>query len=270
MDTDWLEGLYNAFIKGENNIMDQNEIDSSDVFNDEMDGDSTSSQEENDSHNGNTSMEDEENNYFQSDESDSYNISSENDLVDEFNEEEGLEDLGLDGDENSSQVRSIINDLEPFVGMQFQVDDKAYNHYNKYANEIGFLIRKYRTLHSRVDNHVIARYYVCSNQGEKSSNDKKRRMDYKPRAVKKTNCKALMRIKFNNGVWAVDMYEKEHNHPLMDKNESFRLRSHKKNDRGTIELIKRLRKCGLRQSQIVTILREFAGGTQHAGVRDDL
>ncbi|XP_043721020.1 protein FAR1-RELATED SEQUENCE 3-like [Telopea speciosissima] len=143
--------------------MDQNEIGSSDVFNDEMDSDSTSSQEENDNHNGNTSMEEEENNSFQSDESNSYNTSSENDLVDEFNEEEGLEDLGLDGDENSSQARSIINDLEPFVDMQLQADDEAYTHYNKYAKEMGFSVRKYGALHSRVDNHVIVRYYVCSN-----------------------------------------------------------------------------------------------------------
>ncbi|XP_043705434.1 protein FAR1-RELATED SEQUENCE 12-like [Telopea speciosissima] len=201
MDTDQLEGLYNAFIEGENNIMDQNETGSSDVFNDEMDSDSTSSQEENDSHNGNISMEDEENNSFQSNESDSYTTSSENDLVDEFNEEECLEDLGLDE-------------------------------------------TVHKTLHSRVDNHAISRYYVYSNQGEKSLNDKRGRMDYKPRAIKKTNCKALMRIKFNNGVWTVDMYEKEHNHPLVDKNESFRLRSHKKNDRSTTELIQRLRKYG--------------------------
>ncbi|XP_043719678.1 protein FAR1-RELATED SEQUENCE 5-like [Telopea speciosissima] len=100
-------------------------------------------------------------------------------------------------------------------------------------------------------------------QGEKIF-DKRRKVEYTPRVTKKTNCEAVMKIKSNNGLWVMDKFEKEHNHILVDSNESFRLRLHQKKHRGTVELIERLHKCGIPASLIMRIVKDFAGGEQFA------
>ncbi|XP_043701095.1 protein FAR1-RELATED SEQUENCE 5-like [Telopea speciosissima] len=258
----------NAFISSENNAVEHNTTGETDVINDGRENDSTSNEEENDVHEASSSPEDEENNSYQSDENEDSNTSSDFN-VEEVTEEQAV-NLSLEGDDNSSQFRFLIRELEPSVGMEFETEDDAYNHYNDYAKEMGFSVRKYRVERSRVDNRILARSYVCANQGEKWCNDKRRRgMNYMPRASKKTNCGVVMRIKSRNGKWVVDLWEKEHNHPMVDLNDSFRLRSHQKANSGTIQLIEWLQKCGIRQSQIMTILKDFAGGEQHVGLTED-
>ncbi|XP_042515370.1 protein FAR1-RELATED SEQUENCE 12-like [Macadamia integrifolia] len=155
--------------------------------------------------------------------------------------------LSLEGDDQIPQLRTSINELEPFVGMGFKIEDDAYNHYNNYTRQMGFSIRKFSVEHSRVDNHVLARSFVCANQGEKWCSDKQQRgLNYTPYAKKKTKCEAVMRIKSRNGKWVVDLSETEHNHPTVNPNDAFRLQSHQKVTRSTMQLMEHLQRCGVK------------------------
>ncbi|XP_043692964.1 protein FAR1-RELATED SEQUENCE 5-like [Telopea speciosissima] len=179
------------------------------------------------------------------------------------------QEMKLNEDDNSN-VTSSIPVLEPCLGMEFESEDDAYNFYNGYEKEMGFLVRKFRVERSRVGNRVLARSYVCSQQGEKWCNDNRRKgMDYKPRATKKCNCGAVMRIKSRNGKWVVDLLKKEHNHPLVDPSQSFRLRSQQKMIDATMQLISKLHKCGIKQSDIISIVSEFAGGEENGSVSEE-
>ncbi|XP_043717744.1 protein FAR1-RELATED SEQUENCE 5-like [Telopea speciosissima] len=78
-----------------------------------------------------------------------------------------------------------------------------------------------------------------------------------------------MRIKSRNGKWVVDLLGKEHNHPLVDPSQSFRFRSHQKLTDATMQLINKLHKCGIKQSDIISIVSEFAGGEQNGSVNEE-
>ncbi|XP_042495170.1 protein FAR1-RELATED SEQUENCE 5-like [Macadamia integrifolia] len=252
----------------ENNRMDHNTIGQSDELIVGREDHSTSNEEEIDVHDDNSSPEEEENSFVQSDENGGGSISS-GSTDEEVTNDEAI-NLGFEGDDQIPLSRTSINELEPFVGMEFETEDDAYNHYNNYAREMGFSVRKFRVERSRVDNHILARSFVCANQGEKWCNDKRRRgLNYTPRATKKTKCEAVMRIKSRNGKWVVDLCETEHNHPTVNPNDAFRLRSHQKVTRSTMQLLEPLQRCGVRQSLIMIILKELAGGEQHVGITED-
>ncbi|XP_043687532.1 protein FAR1-RELATED SEQUENCE 5-like [Telopea speciosissima] len=256
MDLNELEDTYNDFLDGENYVSDRNDTGSSDVLNAMSNSDSDNTL------NGvgydGRSSDDEDWVNSQSADSDDNNTSFENDLVDEVDDEEVV-DLSLDGDESMPVMSTNVNDLEPTIGMVFRTDDETYEHDNNYAKEFGFSVRKYRVDRSKLDKEIVARYYVCSNQGEKIYN-KRRKVDYQPCVVKKTNCGALIKIKSNNGLCVVDKFEKEHNHMLVHRNETFRLISRQKKHRGTVDLIEQLHKCGIPASLIMRIVKDFAGG----------
>ncbi|XP_043717758.1 protein FAR1-RELATED SEQUENCE 5-like [Telopea speciosissima] len=244
MEFNDLADPYNAFIDG------KNETRSSDVLNDEylIDSENTVNAVGHD---------------VNRDDGDDWNNSERED-----GDKEQAVDLSLDGEENLPVIITNVNDLKPTIGMVFSTDDEAYQHYNSYAKEIGFSIRKYRVDRSKLDKHVVARYYVCSNQGEKIK-DKRRKVDYQQHVTKKTHCGALLMIKSSNGVWVVDKFEKEHNHILVNRNESFRLRSHQKRHKSTVDLVQRLHKCGIRQAHIMRVVKDFAGGEKFAGINDE-
>ncbi|XP_043725660.1 protein FAR1-RELATED SEQUENCE 5-like [Telopea speciosissima] len=265
MDLNELEYTYNDVVDGEKYVSDRNDTGSSDVLNDGSDSDNTLNEVGDDGYDGRNS-DDEDWVNSQSADSNDNSTSSDNDLVNEVDNEEAV-DLSVDQDESIPVMSTYINDLEPTIGMVFRTDDEAYEHYNNYAKEFGFSVRKYRVDRSKIDKEVVAKYYVCSNQGEKIY-DKRRKVDYQPRVTKKTNCGALLKIKSNNGLWVVDKFVKEHNHMLVDRNETFRLRSHQKKHRGTVDLIERLHKCGIPVSLIMRIVKDFAGSEQFVGISD--
>ncbi|XP_043714502.1 protein FAR1-RELATED SEQUENCE 11-like [Telopea speciosissima] len=163
MDFNELADTYNEFIDGKNYVWDRNETGSSDVLNDKnlIDNDNTVNEVGYDD----SSTNDEDWNNSESEDSDDYNTSSNNDLVDEVNEEEAV-DLRLDGKENMSIMSTNVNDLEPTISMVFSTDDEAYQRYNSYAKEMGFSVRKYRVDRSKLEKHVVSRYYICSNQND--------------------------------------------------------------------------------------------------------
>ncbi|XP_042479090.1 protein FAR1-RELATED SEQUENCE 5-like [Macadamia integrifolia] len=176
-------------------------------------------------------------------------------------------DAGLLGEEYTV---SSLCDLEPFIGKEFDGLEEAYDFYNTYAKEMGFGIRNYRTERSRVDNRILCKLFVCANQGFKCENDKRRKGKiYVPRATRKTDCKACMRVKLRNEKWVVDRWVSEHNHELLSPTEVYKLRSHKKMTKATMVLMGKLQHAGFTHTQVTRILRELARGERNIGVSDD-
>ncbi|XP_043698176.1 protein FAR1-RELATED SEQUENCE 5-like isoform X2 [Telopea speciosissima] len=118
---------------------------------------------------------------------------------------------------------------EPYVGLQFESEDEAYEFYNAYAMEKGFSIRKSRVERSKVDKSVLSRKYVCAHEGFRWTKDKR----YKGKAVRsrretRVDCRAAMSIKRKSGGWIAYKVHHDHNHELVNPVEAYKLRSHRK------------------------------------------
>ncbi|KAJ4809830.1 Protein FAR1-RELATED SEQUENCE 6 [Rhynchospora pubera] len=98
----------------------------------------------------------------------------------------------------------------PKLGMRFDTMDEAYEYYLAYGYRNGFGVTK-RNFHTR--NGVRYRYTLMCYKGGKPKN--KPGLKVRRRLVAKTDCKAVMVVKFNNlqGNWEVVFLELEHNHP---------------------------------------------------------
>ncbi|XP_048136110.1 protein FAR1-RELATED SEQUENCE 7-like isoform X2 [Rhodamnia argentea] len=97
---------------------------------------------------------------------------------------------------NEGQVK-----LEPFVGLKFDSANKAYQHYDTYAGNVGFRVRIGQLFRSKNDGSITSRRFVCSKEGFQHPS--------------RVGCGAFMRIKrHDNGRWIVDRYQLEHNHEL--------------------------------------------------------
>ncbi|KAK9162259.1 hypothetical protein Syun_003161 [Stephania yunnanensis] len=152
---------------------------------------------------------------------------------------------------------------EPYVGLQFGSQEEAYEFYNAYAKEKGFSIRKSRIERSRIDHSMISRLFVCTNQGLRSSKDKRYEGKIvRPRQETRLDCRAAMFIKKRSGKWHVERFHKEHNHDLVDPAKAEKLRSHRKMTMMTKTMIEELYKCGVGPSKIVELLTGLADGTK--------
>lgn len=124
-------------------------------------------------------------------------------------------DNEIEGMSPMSTNETIEINIEPFIGMVFESETEAYQLYNEYSKQMGFGIRKKLCRRSKVNNVVIAGWYVCSRQGvhvrrEKTAN---------PRLVMRVGCPALLKVKrVASDKWKVTDFVKEHNHELDQEN----------------------------------------------------
>lgn len=82
-------------------------------------------------------------------------------------------------------------DLKPKIGMYFETEDDAYEFYKKYAEGIGFVVRKsHKSRNTRLA--VTKRWFVCHRQGFKQERSETKN----PRAPgSRTGCGACLCIK---------------------------------------------------------------------------
>lgn len=104
--------------------------------------------------------------------------------------------------------------IEPFIGMEFESEEAAKESYMSYASRIGFSVRISKSRRSRNDESIIMRRFVCSKEGfhTKRGNyedGKKKRK----RATIREGCNAMIEvIQKYYGRWVVTKLVKEHNH----------------------------------------------------------
>ncbi|PKA56785.1 Protein FAR1-like sequence 5 [Apostasia shenzhenica] len=107
-----------------------------------------------------------------------------------------------------------LENVEPFIGMEFESEEAAKLFYMAYASRVGFSVRISKSRRSRNDESIIMRRFVCSKEGfhlKKGNYDdgKKKRK----RATIREGCNAMIEvIQKYYGRWVVTKLVKEHNH----------------------------------------------------------
>ncbi|KAA8550530.1 hypothetical protein F0562_002214 [Nyssa sinensis] len=133
----------------------------------------------------------------------------------EICESEGGEMLEL-YDERGLIIREIDDNVEPYIGMEFESEEAAMVYYDAYAKHIGFIIRVGNCHRSSHDGSVISRRFLCNKEGFRVNNKKVKRLEVrKPREITREGCKAMIMVrKEKSGKWVVTKLETEHSHPL--------------------------------------------------------
>ncbi|XP_015619261.2 protein FAR1-RELATED SEQUENCE 5-like [Oryza sativa Japonica Group] len=136
------------------------------------------------------------------------------------------------------------------VQMNFQTEDECYNFYNSYAKRKGFSegIR---------DPSLV------------KPEDRARR----ERALTRMECAASLSIKLDKkrGIWFVDNFIDDHNHPLTSHDETPFLRSHRKIKDFQKSEIHSLESIGIRKNVIMKVMKCKYGGYDKVGfVKKDL
>ncbi|XP_011101183.1 protein FAR1-RELATED SEQUENCE 5 [Sesamum indicum] len=98
------------------------------------------------------------------------------------------------------------------IGTEFESDEQAYRFYNKYAELVGFSVRKDWVNRSKVHGRVMSRKFTCSRQGHRKK-DKRDVNVKKHRKETRTGCLAHMVVtRQPHGKYLVTQFEAEHNH----------------------------------------------------------
>lgn len=109
------------------------------------------------------------------------------------------------------------------LGTEFESDEQAYSFYNKYAELVGFSVRKDWVNRSKVHGRVMSRKFTCSRQGHRKK-DKRDVNVKKHRKETRTGCLAHMVVtRQPNGKYLVTQFEVEHNHEDVDLNKAEKL-----------------------------------------------
>ena len=106
--------------------------------------------------------------------------------------------------------------LEPYEGMEFESEDAAKIFYDKYARQVGFVMRVMSCRRSEKDGRILARRLGCNKEGYCVSIRGKFGAVRKPRPSTREGCKAMIHVKYDkSGKWVITKFVKEHNHPLV-------------------------------------------------------
>ncbi|KAK1275696.1 Protein FAR1-RELATED SEQUENCE 12 [Acorus gramineus] len=104
----------------------------------------------------------------------------------------------------------VSPDLELYEGMEFESEEAARSFYYAYAKCAGFTVRISKCRRAR-DGSIICRRFVCSKEGYYV---RKYGRTKRSRALTRVGCMARLIVKkLDSGVWVVQNFEKEHNHP---------------------------------------------------------
>ncbi|KAH6770857.1 hypothetical protein C2S52_015660 [Perilla frutescens var. hirtella] len=109
------------------------------------------------------------------------------------------------------------------LGTEFESDEQAYRFYHKYAELVGFSVRKDWVNRSKVHGRVMSRKFTCSRQGHRKK-DKRDVNVKKHRKETRTGCLAHMVVTRQlNGKYLVTQFEAEHNHEDVNLTKAERL-----------------------------------------------
>ncbi|XP_073118902.1 protein FAR1-RELATED SEQUENCE 9-like [Henckelia pumila] len=109
------------------------------------------------------------------------------------------------------------------LGMEFVSDEQGYGFYSRYAELVGFIVRKDWVNRSKVHGRVMSRKFTCSRQGHRKK-DKRDINVKKHRKETRTGCLAYMVVtRQPNGKYQVTQFEEEHNHDDVDLSKADKL-----------------------------------------------
>lgn len=120
--------------------------------------------------------------------------------------------LDLNVEQDCHNFKLNVKDKVLKLGMEFVSDEQAYGFYSRYAELVGFSVRKDWVNRSKVHGRVMSRKFTCSRQGHRKK-DKRDINVKKHRKETRTGCLAYMVVtRQPNGKYQVTQLEEEHNH----------------------------------------------------------
>ena len=116
-----------------------------------------------------------------------------------------------ESDEDEIQSDLPANEKRhPEIGMEFSSEEEAYKFYKKYAEEVGFSVRKGKV--TRLANGTIRkRNFLCSRQGFKLKKISNKTTKYE-RKETRTGCNAYVQFTIADGKWVISNFIHDHNH----------------------------------------------------------
>uniref|UniRef100_A0A0A0LBE0 FAR1 domain-containing protein n=1 Tax=Cucumis sativus TaxID=3659 RepID=A0A0A0LBE0_CUCSA len=171
----------------------------------------------------------------------------------------------IEGGSLESPAGTELNDcdgdiiLEPYEGMEFESEDAAKIFYDKYARQLGFVMRVMSCRRSEKDGRILARRLGCNKEGHCVSIRGKFGAVRKPRPSTREGCKAMIHVKYDkSGKWVITKFVKEHNHPLVVSPREARQTMDEKDKQIqelTIELRNKKRLCSTYQEQLAAFMK---------------
>ncbi|BAF19551.1 Os06g0475800 [Oryza sativa Japonica Group] len=180
----------------------------------------------------------------------------------------GLQQLGAGDREEEIQGASqperialhgahVPDEMVPKFGMEFKSYEMAYAFYNKYAEHVGFDVRKSRS-------RAAYREICCSREGKnKYRGDETKRE--RRRGSARIGCRAYVRVRnvVREGEVVSVVFDDvvvEHNHPLTRSPSAVKhMRSHKQRDDTLMEFVDTMQQCRVPQSSVMGVLSDMHG-----------
>ncbi|KAJ3705397.1 hypothetical protein LUZ61_009102 [Rhynchospora tenuis] len=151
----------------------------------------------------------------------------------------------------------------PFVGKEFMSKDDAKAFYNNFAYRRGFSIRKGGHYISCKKEEATMVRFVCSSEGGPKKPDNQT-TPQKDKPHTRTGCKARLKIRLQDGIWKVSVFEDDHNHPLITSPSKKRsLRSHKEMGHEDRQYIRDMHAQNIEPTKIHHFLGARHGGTKN-------
>jgi hypothetical protein len=154
----------------------------------------------------------------------------------------------------------VNNDEEPYLGMEFELQEDAYSFYACYAKRVGFGVCTKSSRRSKLSKQFIDVKYACTRHGKKRESTAQN-----PRPCLKVECEAGLHIKRNyEGKWVIHGFIKDHNHDLLPTYAHYFPR-HRKINESQKQCIETLQHVGVRANKIFATLAKQHGGYEKVG-----
>ena len=154
----------------------------------------------------------------------------------------------------------------PFKGIEFEMDEIAYDFYNEYGRRAGCSIRKECVNKCKETRVVTSRRFVCAKEGVRGK-DKRDQNIKNPRAKTRCGCKTRLVIVLNrdNKKYVVSEFIAEHNHYLHLPSTVYMMPSQQKVAAAHAIEIDLAHGSGLRLKQSYEFLSKQVGGYDNLG-----
>ncbi|XP_038713499.1 protein FAR1-RELATED SEQUENCE 5-like [Tripterygium wilfordii] len=171
-------------------------------------------------------------------------------------------------EDHSQVVNMMVNsekDWRPYMDMEFDTLDEAWEHWCHYGKQVGFSTRKSFLNRSKLDEKVTTRGFVCSKHGVRLED--KRRVHSSHRDETRTNCHArlLVQLKRESGKYVVYDFVAEHNHQLHLPQTTYMMRSQRKISEVQACAIDLVRSAGIKPKDAHELMSREAGGRDSLG-----
>ncbi|KAH6794924.1 hypothetical protein C2S52_005401 [Perilla frutescens var. hirtella] len=157
--------------------------------------------------------------------------------------------------ERSLEPSSLIEDI-----------DEAYVLYCEYAHCKGFSVRKGCQKYFDNSSEMRMKVFNCSCEGQPDIKKSNSRLGVYKKQVTRTNCKARLRLlRPRDGLWTVFVFEKVHNHELLNPDQSYLLRSARHLQGPKKSILEALLSTGISMTRACKFLERESGGRQNVG-----